>query len=91
MFDAFDALVVGVAEPYFPSSFEGFFLDCKAVVLGSDVAVSGVDVDAGLVLGTVSKFEFVGFGSRGDGHHLGAEADAKDWFFEGESFFDDFV
>lgn len=89
--DAFDGVVVDVAEPDLPVGGEGGFVDGEAVVLAGDVAFLGLGVDDGLVLGAVAVGEFVGGGAGGVGEHLNAEADAEDGFLEGEGFLEDLV
>ena len=66
------------------------------MVLRGDIAsfvVGGICVDvlAGLVLGAVTEFEFVCFGSGRNCEDLVSHADAEDRFFEWQAFSDCFV
>lgn len=56
VFDSFDGLIVGVAEPDFPARFERFFVNSEAVILAGDIAAFGFGVYAWLVLRAVTKF-----------------------------------
>ena len=61
VFNPFDCVVVGVAEPNFPAWFKGFFINGEAMILTGDVAAFGVFIYAWLVLAAVSEFQFISF------------------------------
>ena len=80
VFDTFDSLIISIFEPYFPVFRQALAFDGVAVVLRGHVAFSVFSVDAWLILGAVSKFEFVGGGAGGYAQKLVAKADAEDGF-----------
>ena len=77
--DAFNSSVVNVEERHFCVRWKGSVFYCVAVVLACDVCSVCFGVLSGMVSAAVAVFKFAGFAAAGQGQHLMAETDSKDW------------
>ena len=77
--NAFYSSVVYIEERHFCVRWKGSIFYCVAVVLACDVYSVCFGVFAGMVSAAVSVFEFACFTAAGQGQHLMAETDSKDW------------
>ena len=74
---ALNRLVVGVQVTRLEAGpIQGFWLDRIAVVLGGDVASSGLEVYAWMVHSTMTEFQLVRLRSSSKGKYLSPEADS---------------
>jgi hypothetical protein len=71
--------IVKVHEVLFEFCGEGGGIDCVAVVLRRDVALSSRQVQSGDVVSTVSVLELDGSGTGCEGEELVTETDTHDW------------
>lgn len=77
--NAFYCSVVYVEKRHFCVRWKGSVFYCVAVVLACDVYSVCFGVFAGVVATAVAVFKFAGFAAAGQGQHLMAETDSKDW------------
>lgn len=81
MFDAFHGMIIRVFKPYFPAFWQAFWVNGKAVILRGDIGAAGFEINDGLILRTMSVFEFEGFSARGYGEDLISKTNADSRYF----------
>jgi hypothetical protein len=79
----FVGAIVQVHEVLFEFCGEGWSVDCVAVVLGRDMALSGCQVQSRDVMGAVTVLELDGSGTSCKSKELMAETDTHDWDWRG--------
>ena len=79
MLHSFVGIIIQVDEQRFPSFGQGFVVNGKTMILGSDIGFIGAHLQNGLIMASMPVFEFVGVGSGGQGHQLVSKADPERW------------
>ena len=63
MSDAFAGAIVKVNEIFFPTGSKAFIVNCKAMILRSDIGFLGAAFQHRLIVTAVAKFKLIGVGA----------------------------